>query len=80
MKIPRRLLPLLLALCFILSACAAPVSGPHTDLSNLPEYSGSPYVALGGNVPDFSREEFIAAVNEYRRRERRYGLTGEQVK
>lgn len=30
--------------------------------------------------PDFSREEFIAAVNEYRRRERRYGLTGEQVK
>ena len=30
--------------------------------------------------PDFSREEFIAAVNEYHRRERRYGLTGEQLK
>lgn len=30
--------------------------------------------------PDFSREEFIAAVNEYHRRERRYGLTAEQLK
>ncbi len=29
--------------------------------------------------PDFGREDFEAAVNEYRRRERRYGLTGEQI-
>ncbi len=29
--------------------------------------------------PDFGRPEFEAAVNDYRRRERRYGLTGEQV-
>lgn len=29
--------------------------------------------------PDFGRAEFEACVNDYRRRERRYGLTGEQV-
>jgi undecaprenyl diphosphate synthase len=29
--------------------------------------------------PDFGRAELEAAVNDYRRRERRYGLTGEQV-
>ncbi len=29
--------------------------------------------------PDFGRPEFEAAVDDYRRRERRYGLTGEQV-
>jgi undecaprenyl diphosphate synthase len=29
--------------------------------------------------PDFGREDFQAAVDEYRRRERRYGQTGEQV-
>jgi undecaprenyl diphosphate synthase len=29
--------------------------------------------------PDFGTREFHAAVDEYRRRERRYGLTGEQV-
>lgn len=29
--------------------------------------------------PDFGRADFEAAVNEYRRRERRYGQTGEQI-
>lgn len=29
--------------------------------------------------PDFGRAEFEASVNEYRRRERRYGQTGEQI-
>lgn len=29
--------------------------------------------------PDFGRAELEAAVNDYRRRERRYGLTGDQV-
>ena len=29
--------------------------------------------------PDFGRPELEAALNDYRRRERRYGLTGEQV-
>jgi undecaprenyl diphosphate synthase len=29
--------------------------------------------------PDFGRADFEAAVNDYRRRERRYGLTGDQV-
>ena len=30
--------------------------------------------------PDFTREEFKKAVDEYAKRERRYGLTGEQLK
>ena len=30
--------------------------------------------------PDFGREEFIKAVNEFKRRERRYGLTTDQLK
>ena len=30
--------------------------------------------------PDFARKEFVEAVEEFRRRERRYGLTGEQIK
>lgn len=29
--------------------------------------------------PDFGRADFEAAVADYRRRERRYGLTGEQI-
>lgn len=29
--------------------------------------------------PDFGRAEFEAAIHDYRRRERRYGLTGDQV-
>ena len=30
--------------------------------------------------PDFSKAELAAAVEEYQRRERRFGLTGEQLK
>ncbi len=30
--------------------------------------------------PDFSKDDLAAALAEYGRRERRYGLTGEQVK
>ena len=30
--------------------------------------------------PDFGKEEFIKAVKEYQRRERRYGLTTDQLK
>jgi undecaprenyl diphosphate synthase len=30
--------------------------------------------------PDFTKAELVAAVAEYQRRERRFGLTGEQVK
>jgi undecaprenyl diphosphate synthase len=30
--------------------------------------------------PDFSREDLASAIAEYARRERRYGLTSEQVK
>ena len=30
--------------------------------------------------PDFSKEEFCAAILEYQSRERRFGLTSEQIK
>ena len=30
--------------------------------------------------PDFGRDDFLTAVNSFRRRERRFGLTGEQLK
>ncbi|MEZ5276308.1 MAG: polyprenyl diphosphate synthase [Opitutaceae bacterium] len=30
--------------------------------------------------PDFSRDHFLEAIDNYRKRERRYGLTGEQVR
>ncbi|MDE7407020.1 MAG: undecaprenyl diphosphate synthase family protein, partial [Muribaculaceae bacterium] len=30
--------------------------------------------------PDFGRQAFIDAVAEYQKRERRYGLTSEQIK
>ena len=30
--------------------------------------------------PDFGRDEFAKAIDEFKRRERRYGLTGDQLK
>ncbi len=60
------LVPLLLALCLLLSACAGPaVSAPDTDLTNLPAYSGAPYVVLDGNVPDFSQEDLTETAFEH---------------
>ena len=32
------------------------------------------------NWPDFGRDEFMRAIGDFERRERRYGLTGEQIK
>ena len=29
--------------------------------------------------PDFSKEEFVAAISEFQHRQRRFGLTGDQV-
>ena len=63
-RLPTSLLPLLLALCLLLSACAGPVSAPQADLFDLPEYAGAPYVALSGNVPDFSQEELTETAFE----------------
>lgn len=66
-KINWRLLPLLLC-CLLLTACTdisvlkgsqeSPSSGQEvTELSEIPEYSGEPYIEINGNEPDFSEEE-----------------------
>lgn len=67
-KINWRLLPLLLC-CLLLTACTdisvlkgsqeSPSSGQEvTELSEIPEYSGEPYIEINGNEPDFSEEEW----------------------
>ena len=67
-RIGWRLLPLLLC-CLLLTACAelgalSGSDGGHSReteiiaLSELPEYSGEPYVEINGNEPDFSKEEW----------------------
>lgn len=35
-------------------------SGKNVSLSEIPEYSGSPYVEINGNEPDFSKSDFTA--------------------
>lgn len=39
-------------------------AGAEVDLSSIPAYSGSPYVALNGNVPDFTAEDLTATSYE----------------
>lgn len=67
-RIIRRLLPLLLC-CLLLTACAeldvlsgspgGRSKGTETiALSELPEYSGEPYIEINGNEPDFPKEEW----------------------
>ena len=62
----------LLALLLLLSGCTMPAGTGETPpapivsasdsgfytLENLPDYSGSPYVALNGNQPDFDESQF----------------------
>ena len=36
------------------------ISGKNVSLSEIPEYSGSPYVEINGNEPDFSKSDFTA--------------------
>lgn len=56
------LLPVLLALCLLLSACGLLTAEPspsqlsYQDLDQIPDFSGSPYVVLQDNQPDFSQE------------------------
>lgn len=63
-----RLLPLLLC-CLLLTACAdisvlkggqeqQPGGQEVIELSEIPEYSGEPYIEINGNEPDFSEEEW----------------------
>ncbi len=67
-RIGWRLLPLLLC-CLLLTACAeldalSGSTGGHSRetetiaLSELPEYSGEPYVEINGNEPNFPKEEW----------------------
>ena len=39
------------------NASGAPEEAETVDLSDVPEYSGEPYVVLNGNEPDFTAEE-----------------------
>lgn len=63
----QRVLPLLLSLCLLLSGCsgipsfadlaAAETASSSVSLENIPAYTGSPYVVLEENQPDFSPDE-----------------------
>lgn len=71
MKTKLRIFPLLLALMVLLSGCGesralsfqenAEATGssaqtPIMDMEHIPEYAGSPWVEIGGNIPDFAEE------------------------
>lgn len=76
----KKLLPLLLALLLLLSSCITPdmleddllstegasASAPATNvgLSDLPSYSGSPYVALNENIPSFTSDQYTTSSYE----------------
>lgn len=62
-RFARELFPVFLC-CFLLAACAsrgasvgAPAVRETAALSEVPEYSGEPYVVMNGNEPDFPEEE-----------------------
>ena len=48
------------ALVVLLSACAPAAQSQSYDLSEIPAYSGEPYVVLEDNMPDFSEEDMTA--------------------
>ena len=52
----RCIVPLLLC-CILLSGCPAPAQTASSTLEDLPAYSGSPYVPLDDNQPNFSPED-----------------------
>ena len=45
------------ALVVLLSACAPAAQSQSYDLSEIPAYSGEPYVVLEDNMPDFAEED-----------------------
>ena len=61
-RIQQASLSLFLLLTLLLSACGAlPVGGqPSFSLSDIPDFSGEPYVVLEDNQPGFSQEELTA--------------------
>lgn len=72
-----RLISLFLAVCFLLSGCILPTEPSESAISSpadpnyiesvhaAPDYSGAPYIAIRGNVPDFSEEESLPVGYEY---------------
>ena len=61
---------LVLLCCLLLTACEGSMQGADSQemsgrredipLSDIPEYTGEPYIAVDGNEPDFSEEERTA--------------------
>ena len=53
-----------IALCMVTTGCGAQVGG-NTDsgieLSQVPEYSGQPYVAINNNEPEFDEGDFTVS-------------------
>ena len=72
-----RLISFLLALCLLLAGCLLPADvsespaaseinpGYIESPASAPAYSGSPYIAIRGNVPDFDGERELSAGYEY---------------
>lgn len=69
----KKIIPLILGLAAVLSVRFAPQIQEHApwlykilfqeqniQLSEIPEYSGSPYVVLNNNIPEFTPEEITA--------------------
>lgn len=52
------LLPLLLAICLILTACSYSSTNTTSSLSTLADYSASPYAIVNNNEPSFSPSNF----------------------
>ena len=53
----KRILPFVLILCLILSGCTIAIPVQSVDISQIPDYSSSPYIAVNGNRPDFSESD-----------------------
>ena len=57
---------LCIALCMVMTGCGAQAQvGGNTDrgieLSQVPEYSGQPYVAINNNEPEFDEADFTVS-------------------
>ncbi len=51
------LLPFLLIACMFLTACASETATPSFSLEDIPAFTGTPYVVLNDNQPDFSQSD-----------------------
>lgn len=62
-----RFLPIILAICVMLSSCGVVISDNQTtstttiqsvSINEIPEYSGSPYIVINENQPDFYNSDY----------------------